>query len=62
MEGIFCEPTSAASLAALRMLGTEGKIVALLITGNAFKFAKSYRMALGIQDTLPAGVEYDKRP
>ncbi len=55
MEGIFCEPTSAASLAALRRLGIESKIVVLLITGSAFKFAKSYRTALGIQDTPPAG-------
>ncbi|HKM51478.1 MAG TPA: pyridoxal-phosphate dependent enzyme [Candidatus Bathyarchaeia archaeon] len=62
MEGIFCEPTSAASLAALRILGTEGRIVVLLITGSAFKFAKSYRMALGIKDSSSADLEHDKRP
>ena len=29
----------------------KDRIVVLVITGSAFKFAKSYRMALGIQDS-----------
>jgi threonine synthase len=41
-EGIFCEPAAAASLAALKKLGVEGKTVVLVITGTAFKFLRAY--------------------
>lgn len=41
-EGVFCEPASAASLAALKKVGIRGKTVVLVITGTAFKFVESY--------------------
>jgi threonine synthase len=46
-DGVFCEPASAASLAALKKLGIRGKTVVLVITGTAFKFIESYASALG---------------
>jgi len=46
MEGVFCEPAAAASLAAFKKLRMEGGTAVLLITGSAFKFIKSYTQAL----------------
>ncbi len=46
MEGVFCEPAAAASLAAFKKLKTKGKTAVLVITGSAFKFMKSYTTAL----------------
>lgn len=40
LEGIFCEPASAASLAAIRKGIPVGHSTVLIITGSAFKFAK----------------------
>lgn len=42
MEGVFCEPAAAASLAAFKKLGVRGSTVVLVITGSAFKFISSY--------------------
>lgn len=50
-EGVFCEPAAAASLAALMKLGVRGKLVVLLITGNAFKFLESYVKAMALCET-----------
>ena len=47
LEGVFCEPASAASLAALKKLNIRGKSVVLVITGSAFKFLDSYSKAIG---------------
>jgi threonine synthase len=47
LEGVFCEPASAASLAALKKLGCRGESVVLLITGSAFKFLESYSKVMG---------------
>lgn len=47
MEGVFCEPAAAASLAAFKKLKAKGGTVVLVITGSAFKFVKSYAKALG---------------
>jgi threonine synthase len=41
-DGVFCEPASAASLAAVKKLGIRGKTIVLVITGTAFKFLESY--------------------
>ena len=46
MEGVFCEPAAAASLAAFRKLKVRGKTAVLVITGSAFKFMKSYSAAM----------------
>ncbi|MEM3798437.1 MAG: pyridoxal-phosphate dependent enzyme, partial [Candidatus Bathyarchaeia archaeon] len=40
LEGIFCEPASAASLAALKKSNTKPDIAILAITGSAFKFVQ----------------------
>lgn len=45
-EGIFCEPASAASLAAAKKLEMEDKTMVLLITGAALKFPDWYAKAL----------------
>ncbi len=47
MEGVFCEPAAAASLAAFKKLRVKGETAVLVITGNAFKFFTSYASALG---------------
>jgi len=44
-DGVFCEPSSAASLAALKKLRIKGKVIVLVITGTAFKFLGSYLSA-----------------
>ena len=41
-DRVFCEPSAAASLAALKKLRVKGKTVVLVITGTAFKFLESY--------------------
>jgi len=46
MEGVFCEPAAAASLAAFEKLRMKGVTAVLLITGSALKFIKSYKQAL----------------
>jgi threonine synthase len=47
LDGVFCEPAAAASLAALKKLDVKDKAVVLLITGSAFKFLESYIGAMG---------------
>ena len=42
-EGIFCEPASGSSLAAISKLGVKNKKIIVVITGSALKFIKSYK-------------------
>jgi threonine synthase len=48
-EGIFCELSSSASLAAVPKLHVKNKKIVVIITGNALKFISSYKKILWLK-------------
>ncbi|HET7647340.1 MAG TPA: threonine synthase [Gaiellaceae bacterium] len=59
VEGVFCEPASAAGLAALRSLGWSGGTAVCIVTGHGLKDAAAVdaSQAVSVEPTLDAVLE-----